>query len=874
MKKPLNLGQGRGKSLSLALLTSLLIGLIVASCARILDFQELEQTKEDSRNAQRGHSAGKFGSDNLISNPSFESDLSGWEGWQSSLARIALADAPDGDYVVRVTRTTGTSYTVDDNPATVTATMAGQTYWASAWVKAASTSSQGKSVTLRLREINSSGVLVKETISQAIPLATTFRQLFITATAVGSGNTLDIRISQSGAASGDSFYADQFILEPAPTGNLVSNPSFETNTSGWTGWQSTLARTQLPGVDGDYVVKVTRSTGTSYTVNDEPPSITSTTAGQTYDASAWVQAASTSSEGKTVTLKIREKNGAGEVVQEISSPASTLSSFFKQLSVSITAQGNGNTIDIRISQTSAAGSDAFYADLFVLTTGDFVPPPDPENLISNPSFETSLAGWIGWQAVLARESLGDAPDGSFAVKVSHSTGSSFTVNDQPANVSSTTAGQEYIASAWVKAASSSSVGKVVTLKLRERNSSNTTVQEWTSAPLNLTNSFQKLSVSGYALNNGDSLDVRISHGSAASGDAFYADLFELKLGDSAPPPPVSDAPEVRPFDPDHPVYQPIPPNCPLYVYSSQIINNMATNHRLIKLDDSGETPPIYVGKTTDPVWRVTIAGKNFNVHAPATMAPGTGSDYPLIILDQASQDFNGHPVEYRMWRAVLNKNTNPWTITNQGGGVGVYANDGRILNDIPIQSGRESRALGQAEIHGQNTGSGCSYTVGMIRPIDIQRGRIDHAIRVAIGYPHPTRWFWPALRTETWNIPANNNMAPMGARIFIDHSVDIVALQNAVAARLSDPKNKAFAKLLVKAMQEYGFIALDGSGGASQQGNNNIYMEGRSTADWVSLIGQRNDYDTYHDIGRAIEQELDYSKLRVADPSVFDNYGR
>src|SRR5690606_36313098 len=522
MKKPLNLGQGRGKSLSLALLTSLLIGLIVASCARILDFQELEQTKEDSRNAQRGHSAGKFGSDNLISNPSFESDLSGWEGWQSSLARIALADAPDGDYVVRVTRTTGTSYTVDDNPATVTATMAGQTYWASAWVKAASTSSQGKSVTLRLREINSSGVLVKETISQAIPLATTFRQLFITATAVGSGNTLDVRISQGGAASGDSFYADHFILEPAPTDNLVSNPSFESNTSGWTGWQSTLSRTQLPGVDGDYVVKVTRSTGTSYTVNDEPPSITSTTAGQTYDASAWVQAASTSSEGKTVTLKIREKNGAGEVVQEISSPASTLSSFFKQLSVSITAQGNGNTIDIRISQTSAAGSDAFYADLFVLTTGDFVPPPDPENLISNPSFETSLNGWIGWQAVLARESLGDAPDGNYAVKVSHSTGTSFTVNDQPANVSSTTAGQEYIASAWVKAASSSSVGKVVTLKLRERNSSNVTVQEWTSAPLNLTNSFQKLSVSGYAINNGDSLDVRISHGGAASGDAFYA----------------------------------------------------------------------------------------------------------------------------------------------------------------------------------------------------------------------------------------------------------------------------------------------------------------------------------------------------------------
>src|SRR5690606_36773584 len=193
-----------------------------------------------------GHSAGKFGSDNLISNPSFESDLSGWEGWQSSLARIALADAPDGDYVVRVTRTRGASYTVDDNPATVTATLAGQTYWASACVKAASTSSQGKSVKLRLREINASGVLVKETISEAIPLATTFRQLSITATAVGSVKTLDFRILQNGAPSGDSISVDQFILELARTGNLVSNPSFESNTSRWTGWQFTLARTQPP----------------------------------------------------------------------------------------------------------------------------------------------------------------------------------------------------------------------------------------------------------------------------------------------------------------------------------------------------------------------------------------------------------------------------------------------------------------------------------------------------------------------------------------------------------------------------------------------------------------------------------------------------
>src|SRR5690606_2045347 len=160
--------------------------------------------------------------------------------------------------------------------------------------------------------------------------------------------------------------------------------------------------------------------------------------------------------------------------------------------------------------------------------------------------------------------------------------------------------------------------------------------------------------------------------SAAAGDAFYADYFVME-GVTGTPPPVGDHAEQRPFDPEHPVYQPIPPNCPLYEYSSLIVNNLAANHRKFKLDDKGETPPIYVGQPTDPVWRVTIAGQQFNVHGPSNMAPGTGDDYPLVILDRSSPDFNGHPVEYRMWRAVLNKNTNPWTITNQGGGVGVYA---------------------------------------------------------------------------------------------------------------------------------------------------------------------------------------------------------
>lgn len=650
-----------------------------------------------------------------------------------------------------------------------------------------------------------------------------------------------------------------FALSPGP--NLVSNPSFETNTTGWTGWQSSITRESVTGApNGSFAVKVTRTTGTSFTVDDEPPTIASTTTGQKYWASVWVRAASTSSQGKNVTLRLREINSSGVLVKETISPGIVLTNTFQQLFVTVTAASGGNTLDMRISQTGAATGDAFYADQFELRVAP------PQNLVTNPSFEANLSGWMGWQSSLSRVAIA-SPDGDYVVKVTRTSGTSYTVDDDPASVQATISGNVYSASAWVASASSSSVGKSVTLRMREINSSGGLVQEVISSSTTLSNTFKRLTVNATAIGDGNTLDVRISQTSATSGDAFYADYFVME-GEEGTPPPVGDPAEKRPFDPEHPVYQPIPPNCPLYQYSSQIVSNIAANYTKINFDDKQESPPIYTGQTTDPIWRVTIAGKQFNVHAPSNMSPGTGSDYPLIILDRSSPDYNGHPVEYRMWRAVLNKNTNPWTITNQGGGVGVYANDGQILNDIDIQTGMVPRALGQAEIHGQNTGSGCSYTVGMIRPIDIQRGHIDHAIRVAIGYPHPTRSFWPALRTETWNIPANNNMAPMGARIFIDHNVDIEALGNAVAARLSDPKNKAFAKMVVKAMQEYGFIALDGSE------NNNVYMEGRNTADWVSLIGQRNAWDSYGDIGRAIEQELNYNTLRVADPSVFNNYGK
>ena len=152
------------------------------------------------------------------------------------------------------------------------------------------------------------------------------------------------------------------------------------------------------------------------------------------------------------------------------------------------------------------------------------PPPPPGNLIANPSFEVNTSGWAGFQGSLAREVLAGAPDGGVVARVTRSSGTYFTI-DAGDNVASTAAAT-YRATAWVKAASASSVGKPIQIKLRERNAGGTVIADVSSPAVNLSNSWQQLTVQRTTA-AGNRLGVRLSHQSAVAGDAFHADAFTL-----------------------------------------------------------------------------------------------------------------------------------------------------------------------------------------------------------------------------------------------------------------------------------------------------------------------------------------------------------
>lgn len=148
---------------------------------------------------------------NLLTNPSFEVNLSGWVGWQSTLARVAVSGAPDGGYVAAVTRKTGTSFTVDDGPDTVRGTLPGRKYTATAWVRTVSSLSAGKPLTLYLRERSSAGATVGGS-SAAVILDNTWKKVTVTATTVSSDGNLDVYAAQGGAGAGSAFQIDALRL--------------------------------------------------------------------------------------------------------------------------------------------------------------------------------------------------------------------------------------------------------------------------------------------------------------------------------------------------------------------------------------------------------------------------------------------------------------------------------------------------------------------------------------------------------------------------------------------------------------------------------------------------------------------------------------
>jgi parallel beta-helix repeat protein len=149
--------------------------------------------------------------------------------------------------------------------------------------------------------------------------------------------------------------------------NLVGNPGFETNTTGWgtVGTGVTLQRV-AGGHSGSWQAQLANG-GTApveITLNDSPNWIKTTSSG-TYTLSAWVRA---DTAGATIKLKVREYVGTTNVGS--SSTSIVVGTTWQKIQLTyVPVSAGSSTLDLNVYQSSAPVGASFFVDDVSITLG-------------------------------------------------------------------------------------------------------------------------------------------------------------------------------------------------------------------------------------------------------------------------------------------------------------------------------------------------------------------------------------------------------------------------------------------------------------------------------------------------------------------------
>jgi parallel beta-helix repeat protein len=306
----------------------------------------------------------------FVTNGGFETDLTGWNtsGSDPGMVLDRVAGGHSGASAARATNTTvaNGSCTLNDAPNFVTKTTSGGSYTAAMWVRA---DADGATLRLRIREYD--GTALVQTATQYVGLTTSWQQVSVVlhAPAAAGTSTLDLNASVVGAAPGTCFYADDVSLQfgpeippPPPDPNLVGNPGFELNLTGWStggsGAGVSLSRV-TGGHSGSWSAKVANtSTAASTCVLNDAPNVVTTTSAGTYTASMWVRSDRV---GERLKLRFREYSGTSLMGSQLTElPLTT--AWQKVTLAYVPAAPGASTLDLNALVTGAAPGTCFYAD--------------------------------------------------------------------------------------------------------------------------------------------------------------------------------------------------------------------------------------------------------------------------------------------------------------------------------------------------------------------------------------------------------------------------------------------------------------------------------------------------------------------------------
>jgi len=213
---------------------------------------------------------------------------------------------------------------------------------------------------------------------------------------------------------------------------------------------------------------------------------------------------------------------------------------------------------------------------------------------------------------------------------------------------------------------------------------------------------------------------------------------------------------------------------------------------LIRQKDAYGGPWLNIESFSVPIYRVGPKVRRVRVSEPPRVSHRAGTTFrwsavPVPVRARAAEGSDGHLV---IWQPSSDTMWEFWQFRWNGGNPSASAG-ARIL--------QVSRSPGIIEAPYGATASGLPAAAGVITQRDIRRGRIDHALAIAIPEPLREKLTLPATRTDGWS---ENPDAPMeGTRFRLDPSVDVASL-----------KLHPLVRMIALAAQRYGVVVRDKAG--------------------------------------------------------------
>jgi hypothetical protein len=251
---------------------------------------------------------------------------------------------------------------------------------------------------------------------------------------------------------------------------------------------------------------------------------------------------------------------------------------------------------------------------------------------------------------------------------------------------------------------------------------------------------------------------------------------------------------VRPFGPKAPWNIPVA-NLPLHAESKKYAD-------FLWADFKGTMPEFNFRKYTFPVYDATKATDMYvikdtnnwgNLNGkmvpfnPAWL-PNAGTDAQAIVLDPATGK------EWDMWEMVVDTSAKQITIGNGNLCPGDY-----LTNNWDTKS---TQCTG-------SRGVGINYLAMLVRPWEIEQGKIEHALSMPIVGTSGSFYVAPATKLEH---PGKVGTIPEGMRFALNVTYDEIDTYVNSLTALTAAKKKAIRVILV-AMKDYGWFVTDTAGG-------------------------------------------------------------